>query len=108
MLGPVFYVIHPIITEVLVNLFALCFSEDSYRKELLAKEEWMSNKENYPIIYHNRYNVTACGIEKLHPFDAQKYGRVFQHLRDKKIVSDLSKVYEPKGLKRALHNMTVS
>ncbi|OMJ75608.1 hypothetical protein SteCoe_25228 [Stentor coeruleus] len=33
-----------------------------------------------PIAYHHGYNITACGIEKLHPFDSQKYGKVFHEL----------------------------
>jgi histone deacetylase 11 len=29
-----------------------------------------------PLIYHPRYNVTAFGLERLHPFDGRKYGRI--------------------------------
>ena len=29
-----------------------------------------------PIVYSSSYNITANGMEKLHPFDACKYGRV--------------------------------
>ncbi|HZW60898.1 MAG TPA: histone deacetylase [Candidatus Babeliales bacterium] len=35
-----------------------------------------------PIIYHPSYNVTLWGLEKLHPFDAAKYGKVHQHIKD--------------------------
>ena len=28
-----------------------------------------------PIIYSEDYNITACGLEKCHPFDSCKYGR---------------------------------
>lgn len=31
-----------------------------------------------PIIYREEYNVHFGGIEKLHPFDAAKWGHVFQ------------------------------
>jgi len=33
-----------------------------------------------PIIYSTKYNITACGIEKLHPFDSSKYGRIHEYL----------------------------
>ena len=29
-----------------------------------------------PIIYSSKYNITAWGIEKIHPFDSSKYGRI--------------------------------
>ncbi len=29
-----------------------------------------------PLVYSPRYNVTACGLERLHPFDGRKYGRI--------------------------------
>lgn len=39
-----------------------------------------------PILYDHRYNVSACGIEKLHPFDSVKYGRVFNILKEKGLI----------------------
>jgi histone deacetylase 11 len=29
-----------------------------------------------PIIYSSSYNITACGLERLHPFDSRKYQRI--------------------------------
>jgi histone deacetylase 11 len=29
-----------------------------------------------PLVYTPRYNITACGLERLHPFDSQKYRRI--------------------------------
>ncbi len=29
-----------------------------------------------PIVYHPGYNITAFGLERLHPFDGRKYGRI--------------------------------
>ena len=29
-----------------------------------------------PVVYHPRYNITAFGLERLHPFDGRKYGRI--------------------------------
>lgn len=37
-----------------------------------------------PIIFHPAYDMTLYGIEKLHPFDTQKYGKIV-----KKLMADL-------------------
>jgi hypothetical protein len=29
-----------------------------------------------PLIYHPAYNITAFGLEGLHPFDGRKYRRI--------------------------------
>jgi histone deacetylase 11 len=29
-----------------------------------------------PLLYHPKYNITAFGLERLHPFDSIKYGRI--------------------------------
>lgn len=47
-----------------------------------------------PIVYHPDYNITFFGIEKLHPFDSTKYGRVFKLLCDRGHV-DAEHVHTP-------------
>lgn len=37
--------------------------------------------DRVPIVYHDNYNITFLGIEKLHPFDSTKYAHVFHGLR---------------------------
>ncbi len=37
-----------------------------------------------PIIYSEDYNISFLGLEKLHPFDSKKYGRVFKLLNEKR------------------------
>jgi histone deacetylase 11 len=45
-----------------------------------------------PLVYHPRYNITAFGLERLHPFDGRKYRRIHDALiarglrRDRDIV----------------------
>lgn len=34
-----------------------------------------------PIVYHPDYNISFLGLEKLHPFDAGKWGKVIHFLR---------------------------
>jgi len=33
-----------------------------------------------PLVYHPRYNITAFGLERLHPFDGRKYERIHDAL----------------------------
>lgn len=33
-----------------------------------------------PLVYHSRYNITAFGLERLHPFDSVKYQRIHDWL----------------------------
>ena len=33
-----------------------------------------------PIVYHPGYNITACGLERRHPFDSVKYRRIHDEL----------------------------
>ena len=42
-----------------------------------------SNKEKLPIIYSNHYDIGLLGIEKLHPFDTKKYGKIYRYLVNK-------------------------
>uniref|UniRef100_A0A8C1ZP54 Uncharacterized protein n=1 Tax=Cyprinus carpio TaxID=7962 RepID=A0A8C1ZP54_CYPCA len=34
-----------------------------------------------PIVYSPEYNITFMGLEKLHPFDAGKWGKVIHFLK---------------------------
>jgi len=38
------------------------------------------NSPRLPVVYHPDYNITLAGMEKLHPFDSRKYGRVVRRL----------------------------
>ena len=33
-----------------------------------------------PIVYSPKYNITAFGLERLHPFDSRKYRRIHDWL----------------------------
>uniref|UniRef100_A0A8D2D4A0 Histone deacetylase 11 n=1 Tax=Sciurus vulgaris TaxID=55149 RepID=A0A8D2D4A0_SCIVU len=37
---------------------------------------------HWPIVYSPRYNITFMGLEKLHPFDAGKWGKVVNYLKE--------------------------
>ncbi|XP_037658672.1 histone deacetylase 11 isoform X2 [Choloepus didactylus] len=42
----------------------------------------------WPIVYSPRYNITFMGLEKLHPFDAGKWGKVINFLKEEKLLAD--------------------
>nr|CDJ85234.1 Histone deacetylase superfamily domain containing protein [Haemonchus contortus] len=41
-----------------------------------------------PLVFHEIYDVKMFGVEKCHPFDAGKWGRVYAKLKKWKLVSD--------------------
>ncbi|XP_068107969.1 histone deacetylase 11 isoform X1 [Hyperolius riggenbachi] len=42
----------------------------------------------WPIVYSAGYNITFMGMEKLHPFDSGKWGKVINFLREEKLITD--------------------
>ncbi|XP_077132119.1 histone deacetylase 11-like isoform X2 [Ranitomeya variabilis] len=42
----------------------------------------------WPIVYSTDYNITFMGLEKLHPFDFGRWGRIINFLRDEKLITD--------------------
>ena len=42
----------------------------------------------WPIVYSSDYNISFAGLERLHPFDTHKYGRVFRNLEDSGLVTE--------------------
>lgn len=41
-----------------------------------------------PIVYSPNYNITFLGLEKLHPFDAGKWGKVIRFLKEEQFLTD--------------------
>lgn len=39
-----------------------------------------------PLVYSKGYNITACGIEKMHPFDSTKYKRTWEFLQQGNVI----------------------
>ena len=35
----------------------------------------------WPIVYSDAYNITFYGLQKLHIFDSEKWGRIFEFLK---------------------------
>jgi len=43
--------------------------------------------EKLPFVFSPRYDITLLGLEKLHPFDSAKYGKIFDLLIDRGILN---------------------
>lgn len=39
-----------------------------------------AQSEKLPIVFHEQYDISFWGLEKLHPFDSKKYGKVYRYL----------------------------
>lgn len=66
--------LYPVVLELLVYGWAcVSHTEGRYKKALQERKLKMANY--LPLVYHPGYNLTACGLEKRHPFDAIKYQR---------------------------------
>ena len=67
----------PIFNELILCIMgAIC-------KRKIATKDYSENhdlNECIPIVYSARYNIHAFGVEKLHPFDASKYRRIYEKL----------------------------
>jgi len=88
--GLVYFFVYPILTEILLNIKALCFSCT------LDHHTCRENLSGYfPIVYSSSYNVSFCGLEKLHPFDAKKYLRVFHGLTERGVIDNTTKIHAP-------------
>ena len=78
----------------ILNEMVLCLKGACCRSRVLTANysERHNLKECIPIVYSPKYNIHAFGIEKLHPFDASKYRRVWEDLIE-------SETIEPKRMK---------
>ena len=73
----VMIILIPILNEAFLCLKGACCKRRVQNKDFAERH---GLKDCVPIVYSANYNITACGIEKLHPFDSCKYGRIFQDL----------------------------
>ena len=57
---------------------------------------------NSRLVYHPSYNISFCGIEKLHPFDSQKYGNILRKLLEKGVIRSMAETVRPNKVGRRL------
>ena len=87
--------------ELLINLY-VTFLHSEKREEAKHLQKIKDfDKIKLNIIYHPRYNITAFGIEKCHPFDSCKYGRIVQKLKDAGLIKSEKDMHKPSMITRA-------
>ena len=73
----------------LLNELILCLKGAICKRRV--KDANYSERHNLdeciPIVYSTRYNIHAFGLEKLHPFDSQKYKRIYEDLIESKTIN---------------------
>jgi len=62
---------YPVVLETLAHLLAA--GQRLFKQHLTPPT--IRDYKGYPIVYCDDYNITACGLEKIHPFDSIKYRR---------------------------------
>lgn len=55
--------------------------------------------QKIPIVYSKAYNIAFFGLEKLHPFDSKKYGKVHRYLIEKGLAT-ADQFHEPEPITR--------
>ncbi|XP_042212154.1 histone deacetylase 11-like isoform X2 [Homarus americanus] len=65
---------------------------DAMPRELAAESKlYVDVGVDYiPIVYRDEYNIHLLGLEKLHPFDACKWGNVIKNLKKKNLLKGLN------------------
>lgn len=51
-------------------------------------------KNKLPIVYSDDYNIRFFGLQKLHPFDTEKYQKIVQHLKQTLAITN-KQFYQP-------------
>lgn len=69
-------------------------SERSSNVGMEYRPEGYSERDKLPIVYSSAYNISFYGLEKVHPFDAGKWGKVFDGLKRAGLLTD-SNYHEP-------------
>jgi histone deacetylase 11 len=64
------------------------------KRHSTVQKEDSTPVDRLPIVYHQSYDISMFGIEKIHPFDSTKYGKVYNALC-KKLQLDERYFYAP-------------
>lgn len=79
LLGLAIFFFYPLVLEIWLLIWGkLTYSEAYELREFQQKILKMADYSG--IIYSPKYNITLCGLEKNHPFDAIKYQRIIFYL----------------------------
>ena len=73
------WMLMPVLNEMVLNVVSLCQSSVD-PAGTMDKIKKLCAAGVVPIVYSPGYNITAGGLEKLHPFDSTKYKRIWDFL----------------------------
>ena len=60
------------------------FGEDGTTPRLHEKT---AEPHQWPIVYSSAYNIGFLGMEKVHPFDSGKWGKIFNFLKGTRVLA---------------------
>lgn len=59
---------------------SLCANSDEIDEQPVASNDVARDEKLVPLIYSANYNITAFGVERLHPFDGRKFSKIHKAL----------------------------
>ena len=65
------------LTDCVFNKICFIFTYSTQQCHLYVE----TNANQWPIVYSDDYNIGFLGLERLHPFDSGKWGKVFHYLK---------------------------
>ncbi len=71
--------------QTMAAVFGRCSRPDLAEKIKGNYESWCNGKK-LPIAYASDYNIGFLGLERFHPFDSKKFGKVVQNLEGVKLL----------------------
>ena len=77
-------------------------SEPEQQQEADDTETRLYNvpRKKWPIVYSTEYDVSAWGLEGIHPFDSSKWRKVFDMLVERGMLSGLDDIVQPLEINR--------
>nr|XP_018916208.1 PREDICTED: histone deacetylase 11 [Bemisia tabaci] len=71
------------------SVTTMSMSQDDQKiNEFTDKRGKRRSQNQWPIVYSKEYDVKLCGLQKLHPFDAEKWRHIFLNLKKENMLSD--------------------
>mmetsp|Transcript_2058 Transcript_2058/g.1860 ORF Transcript_2058/g.1860 Transcript_2058/m.1860 type:complete len:95 (+) Transcript_2058:63-347(+) len=78
-LGLFLFLFYPVLQETFLYLWQYMLEKSGCLNADINRIKTKIVDKHY-IVYNKDYNITAFGVEKMHPFDSKKYGRIYEKL----------------------------
>ena len=63
-----------------------------YYSDVAADVGQLSDDTRAPVVYSPQYNISFFGLERLHPFDPCKFGKIVSNLKHQKLITKVGQV----------------